>query len=84
MLTNTQSLTITRPQVINAFVHLRQEWEQAVGIASLIDVRGSVGLLLFDLVTAIGFTPEEQRQALGAGLFSTFQDAQEAPMGDNQ
>jgi len=48
---------------------LRQEWEQAAGGDSLINVPASVGLLLFDVTTRLGLTQEEQTQVLGDQLF---------------
>ena len=36
---------------------------------SLIDVSASVGLMLFDLTTHLGMTPQEQAQVLGDQLF---------------
>jgi hypothetical protein len=59
---------IDRDQVIDGFIHVREEWEDAIEGDNLVDARGSVGLLLLDLVIAIGLLPEEQVQALGHEL----------------
>lgn len=47
----------------------RQEWEVVAERGSLIDVSASVGLMLFDLTSRLGLTPEEQAQVLGDQLF---------------
>jgi hypothetical protein len=59
---------IDRDQVIAGFLHVREEWEGAIEGDNLVDARASVGLLLLDLVLAIGLLPEEQVQALGHEL----------------
>lgn len=48
---------------------LRQEWEASAEGESLIRVSGSVGLMLFDVTTLLGLTPEEQILVLGERLF---------------
>ena len=53
-------------ETISAF---RQEWEAVAERGSLIDVSASVGLMLFDLTTRLGLTPQEQAQVLGDQLF---------------
>jgi len=47
----------------------RQEWETVAERESLIDVSASVGLMLFDLTTRLGLTPQEQAHVLGDQLF---------------
>ena len=47
----------------------REEWEAVAERGSLIDVSASVGLMLFDLTTRLGLTPQEQAQVLGNQLF---------------
>lgn len=47
----------------------RQEWETVAERESLIDVSASVGLMLFDLTTRLGLTPQEQAYVLGDQLF---------------
>ena len=54
--------------VVAALVRIRAEWEQAAQGISLIDVHGSVGLMLADFTEAIGLTGEERTQVLGDGL----------------
>ena len=53
-------------ETLSAF---RQEWETVTERGSLIDVSASVGLMLFDLTSRLGLTPEEQVQVLGDQLF---------------
>jgi len=53
-------------ETISAF---REEWEAVAERGSLIDVSASVGLMLFDLTTRLGLTPQEQAQVLGDQLF---------------
>lgn len=48
---------------------MRQEWEASAEGESLIRVSGSVGLMLFDVTTQLGMTPEEQVLVLGEQLF---------------
>ena len=53
-------------ETLSAF---REEWETVTERGSLIDVSASVGLMLFDLTTRLGLTPQEQAQVLGDQLF---------------
>ena len=53
-------------ETLSAF---REEWEAVAERGSLIDVSASVGLMLFDLTTRLGMTPQEQAQVLGDQLF---------------
>jgi hypothetical protein len=64
---------IPRTKIIDVLTKLRQEWEQAAEGENLVELDGSVGLLLADLAIAIGLTPEEQVQALGADLVNELQ-----------
>ena len=64
---------IPRSKIIDALTRLRQEWEQAAEGDNLVELDGSVGLLLADLAVAIGLTSEEQVQALGADLVNELQ-----------
>jgi hypothetical protein len=59
---------IDRDQVIAGFIHVREEWEEALEGDNLVDARASVGLLLLDLTEAIGLRPDEQVEALGHSL----------------
>ena len=59
---------IDRDEAIAGIAQIRQEWEDLAGDQSLIQVNGSVGLMLADIVQALGLTTEEQTQALGPDL----------------
>ena len=48
---------------------LREEWEAAAAGDSLMNVSASVGLIMFDIATQLGLTPEEQTVVLGSRLY---------------
>jgi len=54
--------------VMNALLSVRKEWEVA-GQTSLLRCECPVGLLLFDIVTKLVISAEEQRYLLGSVLF---------------
>jgi len=58
-----------RQQVIAALSNSRQEWQQATGDKSLVEVEGNVGLILADLVNSFGLTTHEQSLVFGPQLF---------------
>ena len=60
-----QSRFIHNIEVIQALANLRLEWEEAVEGERLSNVQANVGLLLTDVVVAIGLTTEEQYMVLG-------------------
>ena len=59
-----------RVMVLENLSVLRLEWEAAADGGSLINVSASVGLLLFDLTTKLGLSPEEQSIVLGGRLYN--------------
>jgi hypothetical protein len=66
----TQTIALLdRTQMLENLSAFRQEWEAVAERGSLIDVSASVGLMLFDLITRLGLTPQEQAQVLGDQLF---------------
>ena len=69
MLTQTQSVIFIQPRTIDVISRIREEWEEVAEGESLVDVKGSVGMLLAEIAEALGLSPEEQRAALGAKLF---------------
>ena len=73
MLTTTQPQTLTHPNVVEVLAHFRQEWEQVAEGESLVAVRGSVGLILVDLVRALALRQSEQVQVLGSALHAELQ-----------
>lgn len=56
---------LDRDEAIAGLTRLREEWQDAANGAPLSDVQASVGLLLVDVVNAIGLLPEEAAQVLG-------------------
>ena len=54
--------------VMNALLSVRKEWE-VTGQTSLLHCECPVGLLLFDIVTKLDISAEEQRYLLGSVLF---------------
>lgn len=74
MFIGTQEMLVSQDQVVLALARIRQEWEIAAQGKSLIQVEASVGLLLADLVMALGFPPVERVQVLGQGLVDDLQD----------
>ena len=73
MLTTIQSDTLSRSQVINALATIRQDWESAVDGESLVDIQGSIGLLLIDLAVGLMLRKSEQQYVLGSALHSELQ-----------
>ena len=71
--TNTQPtiLVLARPQMVNAIARIREDWEQED--ESLVDVEASVGVILADVVNALGFSEEEKIAALGPSLYVDIQ-----------
>ena len=59
---------LNRAQVIMMLRSIREEWETACNGLSPIEVKASAGLLLNDVVNAIGFEPAEKAAILGASL----------------
>jgi hypothetical protein len=58
-----------RRMMLEGLSVLRQEWEGRADGDSLIDLSGSVGLMLFDVTALLGLTPEEQTAVLGDRLY---------------
>lgn len=75
MLTNTSFRVSTAgarslpTNVFDVLTDIRQEWEAVTNGESLVHYEGSVGLLLFDIVTKLDISAEEQRRILGPVLF---------------
>lgn len=78
LLTN-QPVIKARSQIVSTLTHLRQEWQEATGGASLLDVDGNMGLILADLINGFGLTVKDQHQILGQDLFVEIQDFLYAP-----
>jgi hypothetical protein len=54
--------------MVNAIARIREDWEHEE--ESLVDVQASVGVLLADVVEALGFSEEEKIAALGPSLYN--------------
>ena len=67
-------------QLVGALSRIREEWQEATGKLSLIEVEGNVGMLLVDLINEIGLGPDEQIQVLGTALFQEMQDFLKSPI----
>ncbi len=55
-------------EVLQNLAYLRREWEEALGGQSLLSAQGNVGLILYDVVEALGLTPDEADFVLGHSL----------------
>jgi len=73
MLTITQPHIMTVSNMLEVLAGFRQEWEQVAEGESLVEVKASVGLMLFDLATAFGLRTSEQVQVLGSALYEELQ-----------
>ena len=62
---------MARPQMVNAIARIRKDWEQED--ESLVDIEASVGLILADVVEALGFSEEEKLAALGPSIYVDIQ-----------
>ena len=69
------SSAIPRKNVVAVIAAMRKDWQDAAGEASLAITLGSVGCILADLSTLLGFTQEEQQAALGSSLVKELQQA---------
>jgi hypothetical protein len=63
-----------QPPMIEALTAIRQEWEQAAEKVSLLEISGSIGLLLVDFTEALGLSQAERKLILGDALFTGFQE----------
>ncbi len=64
-----QSPTAQRFQLVSTLTHIREEWQEAAGNSSLIEVEANVGMLLADLINGIGLRTDEQILVLGTDLY---------------
>jgi hypothetical protein len=69
-----QNTTSQSTAIVATLARIRKEWQEATGSSSLIDVEGSIGLLLADVINGIGLATEEQVQVLGRDPFQELQD----------
>ena len=64
-----KQLQSVQPQIIEALTNVRIDWELVAKGKSLLYHEGSIGLILFDIVTKLDVPIEEQRFLLGPSLF---------------
>ena len=57
---------LDRDRAIDGLARIRQEWQEAANGMPLADMRGNVGLMLEDVVNAMGLLPEEAARVLGS------------------
>ena len=69
----------TRYQLVSTLTRIRQEWQEAAGRTSLIEVEGNMGMLLADLINGLGLGVTEQIQILGGDLHLEMQDFLHSP-----
>lgn len=70
MLQSPNHPVVSHTQVISTLTRLRQEWQQATDGGSLLETHGNIGLVLADLLNGFKLSTADQRQILGAELFS--------------
>ena len=74
-----QSPSTQRFQLVSTLTLIREEWQEAAGSSSLIEVEGNMGMLLADLINGIGLRTDEQIQVLGNDLFRDMHDFLKSP-----
>ena len=65
----TQSL-----DVVSALECIRQEWQDAAGSSSLLEVESNLGLLLADVINHLNLSVDVQTRILGNDLFQEMKD----------
>ena len=75
-----QPTSTQRFQLVGTLTRIRQEWQDAAGISSLIEVEGNMGMLLADLINGVGLGIDEQIQVLGPELFHEMKDFLKSPV----
>jgi hypothetical protein len=75
-----QTPSTQRFQIVGALTRIRQEWQDAAGCPSLIEVEGNMGMLLADLINGLGLGTHEQVQVLGQELFEELKDFLKSPV----
>lgn len=59
-------LPLSRSQVIAGLAHIRQEWTETLSADGKEFTSSPEGYLLHDVAEAIGLTPDEEAEAIGA------------------
>ena len=65
---STSPALLDRAATLETLSAFRRDWEAVAEGDSLLDVCASVGLVLFDLTTRLGLSPQEQAHVLGDPL----------------
>jgi hypothetical protein len=65
--------------VINALQGIRQEWQEAAGSSSLLDVESNLGLLLANVINHLNLSVDVQVSILGNDLFQEMKDLLKNP-----
>jgi hypothetical protein len=74
-----QNPATPRFQLVTTLSRIRQEWQDAAGGSSLLEVEGNMGMLLADLINGISLSTSEQVQVLGTELYQEMQDFLRSP-----
>ena len=74
MLQSTIPQPVSHAQILSTLTRLRQEWQEATDGVSLLETSGNMGLVLADLMNGFKLSAKDQRQILGAELFSELAD----------
>jgi len=75
-----QTPSTQRLQIVGTLTLIRQEWQDAAGHSSLIEVEGNMGMLLADLINGLALRTDEQVQVLGNELFQDMKDFLKSPV----
>jgi hypothetical protein len=75
-----QTASTQRFQIVGSLARIRQEWQDAAGTSSLIEVEGNMGMLLADLINGLDLGTNEQVQVLGQELFLELKDFLKSPV----
>ncbi len=62
--------TLTQTEVAKRIGQLRQAWQETAEGENLLDVKASVGFLLFDLTETFDLTQSQSKAALGDRLYT--------------
>jgi hypothetical protein len=74
MLTQIHPPPTERETMIDTLIQYRQGWEEVAEDERLVDIQGSVGLILSDIVELLELSEQEQMTVLGAELYLDVQD----------
>lgn len=78
-----QATSSPQPKIIEVLAALRSEWENAANGESLVNVNGSIGLILFDMVVRLGLSTEDANVLLGHKLSTELTELMAAQLNYN-